>query len=272
LQVARDDLEQQVQHRTAELLGANAELERQIHQRRQSEDELIQAGKMAVLGQMSAGIAHELNQPLTALRALAGNTLRLLEAGRHDALQGNLRSIGDVAERMGRITSQLKTFARRWSGGPDEVALAAAVENTRVLLEHRLAAEGVRCQVDVPAGLRVHADGTRLEQVLLNLMTNALDAMAGCREPQLGITAERLDGRACVRITDSGAGMDEATLARLFEPFFTTKPAGEGLGLGLVISQKIVQEFGGTLQAQRGTVGMVFEFDLALAEGGVADV
>lgn len=256
LQAARDDLEHQVAARTAEL-------ERQIAQRRQSEDELIQAGKLAVLGQMSAGIAHELNQPLQALRALAGNNLRLLEAGRTETLANNLRSMGDVVERMGRITSQLKTFARRWTGDSEETSLAAAIGNARMLVEHRIAAEGVRCEIDAEPGLFVRADPGRLEQVLVNLMTNALDAMTGCDQRRLAIRCRREGERVQVHIADTGPGMPEDAFARLFEPFFTTKPPGEGLGLGLVISSKIVREFGGTLTAARGTPGMIFSFDLA---------
>jgi two-component system C4-dicarboxylate transport sensor histidine kinase DctB len=256
LQAARDDLEHQVAARTAEL-------ERQIAQRRQSEDELIQAGKLAVLGQMSAGIAHELNQPLQALRALAGNNLRLLEAGRTETLASNLRSMGDVVERMGRITSQLKTFARRWTGDTGETPLAAAIGNARMLVEHRIAAEGVHCEVDAEPGLVVKADPGRLEQVLVNLMTNALDAMAGCDERRLAIRCRRQGDRVQVQIADSGPGIADDAFGRLFEPFFTTKPPGEGLGLGLVISSKIVREFGGTLSAARGSPGMIFSFDLA---------
>jgi len=263
LQSARDDLEDQVARRTAELLKANAELEQQILQRRRSEEELIQASKLAVLGQMSAGMAHELNQPLTALRVLAGNTLRMLNNGRGQDLKPNLSAICDVTERMGRITSQLKTFARRRTEEVQHVALGGAIANARMLIEHRLAAEGVDCQVDVPAGLQVQADPTRLEQVLLNLMANALDSMRGCPQRQLSIRCEPMGERVCVSIADTGQGMDAAALARLFEPFFTTKPPGEGLGLGLVISSKIVREFGGTLNARRGPTGMIFEFDLA---------
>ena len=272
LQRARDDLEHQVALRTSELVGTNAELERQIIQRQQSEQELIQAGKLAVLGQMSAGIAHELNQPLTALRALAGNSLRLLQAGRSEALAGNLGAIDDVTERLGRITSQLKTFARRQGQQTQEVLLAEAIANSRMLIEHRLVAECVSCEVDVPAGLRVRADGTRLEQVLLNLMVNSLDAMRGRPERRLTVRCAILGERVHLCITDSGRGMDDLAFGRLFEPFFTTKPAGEGLGLGLVISSKIVREFGGTLQARRGPQGMIFEFELDHAKGPAPDV
>jgi len=229
-----------------------------------------------VLGQMSAGISHEINQPLTALRALSRNTQLLLEAGRTKAVAENLRLIDDMAERMGRITSQLKSFARRGGGavqvhGP--VDLRACLDNVLVLLEHRLRAERVQVAVEVPEGMLVLGEANRLEQVLLNLLGNALDAMADVAERRLAVRASREGegehARVWLQVADSGAGMTDAQMARLFEPFFTTKPAGQGLGLGLVISSKIVREFGGTLRARRAEAGpgagMVFEFDLAAA-------
>jgi len=267
LQHARDELEHQVELRTGELRHTNDELKRQIEQRERAEHNLIQAGKLAVLGQMSAGMAHEINQPLTALRALSGNTLRLLEAGREADAAHNLRQIGEVVERMGRVTSQLKTFARRVDDRADPVLLGSAVANALLLLDHRVAAEAVEVEVLLPEDATVLCEATRLEQVLVNLVSNALDAMAGARTRRLRISAAARGGRLRVCLCDSGQGMDDAALARLFEPFFTTKPAGQGLGLGLVISSKIVNEFGGELRARRGDEGMIFEFDLALAEG-----
>ncbi|MBT9599364.1 MAG: sensor histidine kinase [Vitreoscilla sp.] len=262
LQGAHDQLERQVDERTRELRSTNEELKRQIAQRLQAEDELIQAGKLAVLGQMSAGISHEINQPLTALRALSRNTLLLLEGGRTKAVAENLKSVDDMVERMGRITSQLKSFARKTRTAADPVDLAAAVRNVLLLLEHRLSAEQVEVRVEVPDGTQVQGDINRLEQVLVNLATNALDAMAGSACRQLSISAEEHDGRVSVRVEDTGPGIDPMHLKRLFEPFFTTKPAGQGLGLGLVISSKIVSELGGSLRAQPGDAGMAFEFDL----------
>jgi two-component system, NtrC family, C4-dicarboxylate transport sensor histidine kinase DctB len=267
LQQTHDQLERQVDERTWQLRSANEELQRQIDQRVQAESELMQAGKLAVLGQMSAGISHEINQPLTALRALSRNALQFLEIGRTREVAGNLQSIDEMAERMGRIVNQLKSFARKDGAGHGAVDLAAAVRNVLLMLDHRLRAEPVTLQLEVPEGLRVSVDSTRLEQVLLNLIGNALDAMTGSAQRELRIaTLPRADGRVLVQISDSGQGMDEAQMAHLFEPFFTTKAAGQGLGLGLVISSKIVGECGGTLRAQRGDLGMLFEFDLAAAE------
>ena len=266
LQQAHDQLERQVDERTRELRNTNDELKRQIAQRLQAEDELMQAGKLAALGQMSAGISHEINQPLTALRALSRNTMLLLQGGRTQAVADNLKLIDDMAERMGRITRQLKSFARKGGSIAEPVDLGAAVTSVLLLLEHRLRAERVEVVVDLPAGVHVRGDTNRLEQVLLNLIGNAVDAMAACADKRLSIRASAGDdGRVTVQVSDTGTGIAEEDLARLFEPFFTTKPAGQGLGLGLVISSKIVREFGGTLRAHPAEQGMVFEFDLGAA-------
>ena len=273
LQRAHGRLELLVDERTHELRMSNDELKRQIAQRLQAEDELMQTAKLAVLGQMSAGIAHEINQPLTALRALSRNSLLLLEQGRNATVAENLRAIDAMVERMTRITRQLKSFARKAETVQAPVSLAAAVNGARQLLEHRLQAEQVTLGVDVSEALRVRCEPNRLEQVLVNLLTNAMDAMQDASVRQLRISATREGkgsaARIWVRISDTGKGMTAASLQRLFEPFFTTKPAGQGLGLGLVISSKIIHEFGGTLRAvpaigtePAGTTGMTFEFDL----------
>lgn len=260
-------LEQLVDSRTAELRQTNDALKTQIAQRLQTEGELLQASKLAVLGQMSAGLSHEVNQPLTALRALARNSIRLLESGRQDAVAANLKLMDDMVERMGQITRQLKSFARK----ADEqvtgaVSLLDSVRNALLLLEHRSRLIDLQTEVDLPAGLRVRAEANRLEQVLVNLFGNAIDAMQNETERRLLVRATAQDGggRVLVQVQDSGGGVGEAELPHLFEPFFTTKPAGEGLGLGLVISAKIVHEFGGTLRAERLAHGMSFEFDLAV--------
>lgn len=272
LQRAHAQLEHVVDERTAELRSTNRELKHQIAQRLQAEDELLQAGKLAVLGQMSAGISHEINQPLTALRALSRNTLLLLEKQRLQSVADNLKAIDDVTERMSVITRALKNFARKAeaAGQVQATPLRESLENVRVLLEHRLRAEQVELveSIDERAGeLLVNADANRLEQVLVNLFTNAMDAMQDQLQRRITVAAERRDGRVQVRVIDNGPGMDERQQARLFEPFFTTKPAGQGLGLGLVISSKIVHEFGGNLRAHRSLDGgMCFEFDLEPAQ------
>lgn len=254
-----------MQARTRELQETNGALQTQIAQRQQAEDELVQAGKLAVLGQLSAGLAHELNQPLTALAALAGNTPRLMEAGRADAVRRNLRSIELAVERMAKLTRQLKGFARRADGMLETVTLAHAVGNALLLLEHRLREAEVQLDLQIPEGLALRCDGTRLEQVLVNLFANAIDAMAEAPQRRITVQARREGRRVLIAVSDTGCGVSEALRERLFEPFFTTKPAGQGLGLGLVISAQIVREFGSHLQAEPGPQGMSLRFDVEAA-------
>ncbi|XAH24616.1 ATP-binding protein [Xylophilus sp. GW821-FHT01B05] len=266
LQQAHDQLERRVSARTQRLRRANDELRRQIAQRQQAEDELIQAGKMAALGLMSASISHEINQPLTVLRALSRNTIRMLSDQENPAVVQNLRTIDEMSERMGRIVTQLKTFARRASIASEPADLALSVRNVLLMLDHRIRAEQVEVVVDISPATLVRADATRLEQVLLNLATNAIDAMTHRPLRSLVIRAVRAEKSVRVCVEDTGEGMDDERMQRLFEPFFTTKPAGQGLGLGLVISSKILQEIGGTLRALRTDYGMRFEFDLEFVE------
>jgi C4-dicarboxylate-specific signal transduction histidine kinase len=273
LQRAHDELELKVQQRTAELEDSNRELRHKILELqhaeqvlREAQEELVQSGKLALLGQLSAGISHELGQPLTALRALSVNGLLLLDRGRADAARENLTRIGGLVERMGRITSQLKAFTRKSPSRTAPLKLADAVANAQQVLAERLAAEGVAVRIAVAPTLHALCDGYRLEQVLVNLMANAADAMRNSSEKTLTIDAEAAADRVRVRVIDSGPGIPRAVAEHLFEPFFTTKPPGEGLGLGLVISSHIVQEFGGVLRSLDVASGAVFEFDIALVD------
>ncbi|MED5620567.1 sensor histidine kinase [Ideonella sp. BN130291] len=278
LQRANEELEAKVRQRTAELEASNAELRHEVLERqhaeqvlRQAQEELVQAGKLALLGQLSAGISHELGQPLTALRALAENGRLLLERGRPQQAGQNFEFITGLAERMGRITSQLKSFARKAPATSRSLPLREAIANAQQLLATRLRSERVSLQVDVAEDLEVECDGHRLEQVLVNLMANAADAMRASEQRRLTITAAASGERVVVRVADSGPGIPPALNERLFEPFFTTKPPGEGLGLGLVISSHIVREFGGQLRSVPTSSGAVFEFDVARGEPCLTD-
>jgi two-component system C4-dicarboxylate transport sensor histidine kinase DctB len=270
LQRANDELEAKVLERTTQLETSNQSLRREVAERqhaeevlRQAQEELVQAGKLALLGQLSAGISHELGQPLTALRALAQNGCLLLERERPLAARDNFQSILGLAERMGRITSQLKSFARKTPQGDRSLPFSTAVDNARQVLAARLADEGVTLSIAIPPGVAVRCDAYRLEQVLVNLMANAMDAMRVADLKVLTVSAVAQDGRVVVRVLDSGPGIPQDLAERLFEPFFTTKAPGEGLGLGLVISSHIVREFGGSLRSVPVPSGAMFEFDVA---------
>lgn len=275
LQTAHDELERKVDERTADLSAANRQLQDEIAERiraertlRAAQDELVQAGKLAVIGQLSTGIAHELNQPLAALRTLSGNSMRFLERGDIDTTRTNLERIAQLADRMGRITGQLRNFARKSSGQLQPVPLCHAIDNALALLETRLKQVNaeVRRSCPLPEPLAL-CDVNRLEQVLINLVGNALDAMQGQEAPCIDIACDRDGSQARLTVRDHGPGLDEDALRHLFEPFFTTKQAGAGLGLGLAISAGIIRDFGGTLAgANHPDGGAIFTLEIPLCD------
>lgn len=263
LQQAHDELERKVHLRTEALSDTNAHLQNEIAERRRAEEilkatleDLVQTGKMAVLGQMSAGITHELNQPLAALRTLSANTIVFLERGQQDEAESNLRTICHLTDHMGKITAQLKKFARKSAVQLHPVSVAAVVDDALSLMQQRLRDGHVALERDIPEGLPMAlCDGNRLEQVVVNLLANALDALKHSAQKRLRIALSRANGSLILEVHDNGPGIPEDVMPRLFEPFFTTKDQGEGLGLGLAISAGIVRDFGGTLRAAASPLG-----------------
>lgn len=271
---SKEELERMVDERTASLARLTKDLSKEVDVRRQAEqqlqitqNELFQAGKLAVLGQMSASITHELNQPLTALRTMSDNAVLLFERGRLDDVRNNLKTISQVVARMGSITGKLKGFARKSNAELGPVSIHTSISNALVLVERRIQLDKVTFQLRIDqADIYALCDSNRLEQVLLNLMTNALDSMQGAAVRELVLEVSSKPGRVLIRVADSGPGLSEDARARLFEPFYTTKPQGEGLGLGLAISAQIIRDFGGTLQAEQASHGACFVIELKAAQ------
>jgi two-component system C4-dicarboxylate transport sensor histidine kinase DctB len=264
LQQANDALEHKVAERTADLSRSNAQLQQEICERRRAEEGLVQAGKLAVLGQMAAGITHELNQPLAALRMLSGNAFTFLDRGRPDDARKNLQMIGDLTDRMGKITGQLKAFARKDPINLQPLLVGQSIANALFLLDQRIREDEVEVERLVPDHpIWVLADATRLEQVLVNLIGNAIDAMEGRRGARVTIAVTEMQNQIEIAVRDTGPGIPQEDLPRLFEPFFTTKEAGKGLGLGLAISSSIARELGGDLRAHNRPQGGA-EFTLTL--------
>lgn len=257
------DLERRVAERTAMLSDSNLRLQGEVADRRRAEeelratqDELVQAAKLAALGQMSAGMAHELNQPLAAIRTYADNGVTLLERGRSEAARDNLLEIGNLTERMARISGQLKMFARKSPAVAEPVSLPAAVDGALALLQGRFAADGIEVAWRHPDHrAMVWAEDLRLQQVLVNLLRNAADAVRDRPLRRIVIDCGRQEDGVWLTVTDSGAGIAAEVLPHLFEPFFTTKAAGDGLGLGLSISENIVRDFGGRLSVANAAEG-----------------
>ncbi|WP_281984880.1 sensor histidine kinase [Azonexus hydrophilus] len=256
LQRIHGELEQRIAERTADLTAKIAELQRTEAILHETRDAAVQAGKLAVLGQLSAGISHELNQPLAALQTFADNASALLARGRHEEVAENLQMIGELVGRTGRIVRQLKTFARKEAATPQPVSVASAIEHALLLVEPRRRDTAACIEVSQnDSGLQVVAEAGRLEQVLVNLMLNGLDAMHGQPAPRLEITVARSAGQVRLSVRDHGPGIADEVRSHLFEPFYTTKPAGEGLGLGLAISLAIVESYGGTLRTDNAADG-----------------
>ncbi|MGF6600587.1 two-component system C4-dicarboxylate transport sensor histidine kinase DctB [Paraburkholderia sp. GAS448] len=276
LQKAYAELNRRVAERTSDLSQANEQLKKEVSERTRAEqelraahDELIQASKLAALGQMAAGITHELNQPLAALRSFSDNTRVFLERGDEASARENLEAIAALTERMGKITNQLKLFVGRARPRSARAPIARALPNVLALLQKRLqdvtvdlslfdAQTGHRETFDVSADhpvLVAHCDELRLEQVLINLLGNALDVIVGTPSPRIAIDIEVSDATLLISVRDNGPGIADDVLPRLFEPFFTTKEMGQGLGLGLAISSSIARDCGGSLLARNAPEG-----------------
>ena len=238
-------LEARVAERTAELLAANDQLQR-------TQAELVQAGKLSALGQMSAGISHELNQPLMAIGSYAENATLLMERGRGAEVSENLSRISDLARRMGRIIRNLRAFARQEAEPATRVGLVAVVESALEIAQMRLERAGVVIDWQRPGFPAVVMAGeVRLAQVVVNLLANAADAMSEASDKRVTIRIERAGaGRLALSLRDTGPGIREPE--RIFDPFYSTKEVGsaEGMGLGLSISYGLVQGFGGTLRGE----------------------
>ncbi|MDH6149227.1 MULTISPECIES: sensor histidine kinase [Paraburkholderia] len=287
LQKAYAELNQRVAERTADLSEANEQLHKEVGERtraeqelRAAQDELIQASKLAALGQMAAGITHELNQPLAALRSFSDNTRVLLERGDQASARENLEAIAALTERMGKITNQLKLFVGRARPRSARASIVRALRNVVGLLQKRLqgvelefvlidteadtdtaaaaAAGGARTPLNLADDhpeLVANCDDLRLEQVLINLLGNALDATAGMNPPRITVEVAAGVANLSIAVGDNGPGIPDDVLPHLFEPFFTTKEMGQGLGLGLAISSSIARDCGGSLVARNAPHG-----------------
>ncbi|MBH0237781.1 sensor histidine kinase [Methylobrevis albus] len=261
-------LEERVAARTQELSAANARLEAESAERRRAEaklqevsDRFLQANRLAILGQIAAGVAHEVNQPVAAIRSFAGNAATLLQRGDTAAVAENLGFVGELADRIGTITEGLRGFAAKGSGDIGPTSVADAADGALLLISPKLGSGRVELQRSgFEAPVQARANRQRLEQVLVNLLRNAIEAIesraATNSDTPAGIVQLRLDAAAAeVRLTvaDNGPGIPEAVMATLFTPFSTTKP--RGLGLGLVICNDIVTSFGGRLAVESSPAG-----------------
>lgn len=232
---------------------------------RRAQSDLVQSAKMAALGHLSAGIAHELNQPLNAIRSHAYNASLLQQRGDPEGVARALRKVEDLTARAAHVVGHLRRFARRPDLALSSVGLFEAIEGAALILAGRIKECGARLDLDLPPGLRVEAEDIRLEQVLVNLLGNALDAMAGSPDPVISIRGELRNNLVRIDVADNGPGVPPHVREAVFDPFVTSKPPGEGVGLGLAISFSIIRDFGGALRLVESDKGAHFAIELRAA-------
>ncbi len=282
LERARDELEARVEQRTAELSEANRQLQREITEREKAEalaknrqEELAHVARLNTLGEMASNLAHELNQPLTAIVAYAGSCLRRLRSDQWDVAEliDELEKATEQAKRGGNIIKRLRRLVSRRESDLVATNINDSIRDIAAFLEWETRASGARVRLALDDSLpAVLVDRVQIEQVLLNLMRNGLEAMEEVDRPELMVKtglASDSSNDIEVRVIDRGRGCDPETLPRLFEPFFTTKP--DGLGLGISISQSIIASHSGSLSVRANEdQGLAFCFTLPI--GAQAEV
>ncbi|MBZ9790036.1 sensor histidine kinase [Rhizobium sp. 3T7] len=260
---ARNQLEQRVEERTADLARVNQRIEEEIAERRlteqklrQTQADLIQAGKLAGLGQMSAALSHELNQPLAAAKTYVDSASMLIARNRVDEARDNLGRISGLIDRMASISRHLRNFARKPNEKIGPVSLAAAMADTLEIVSARLKVADATLDIDLSEpSVAVQAGSVRLQQVLVNIITNAADAVEGLDDRRIHVVSSRDGAKVIVTVRDHGAGVPPSIAERIFDPFFSTKGVGRGLGLGLSISYNIIKDFGGSLSVSNAPDG-----------------
>jgi two-component system, NtrC family, C4-dicarboxylate transport sensor histidine kinase DctB len=278
---AHEFLERRVTERTVELAAANASLSAEVTERvraeedlRRTQEGLIHVAKMASLGQALAGVAHEINQSLAALNAYIAGMRVFAERNDKNSISSNLNLISSITERMGALTGHLKSFARKDTVAKQATDFSAAIRYGLRLVEYRLTDEKVTLRVNLPERpVYVMGNAVRLEQVIVNLLSNALDAMHARTMPCLTVELLQQHPLGVLKISDTGHGIARENIGSIFDPFFTSKEVGQGLGLGLSISYGIIKDMGGDIAVESEVdVGTTFCISLqAISDAIPAD-
>ncbi len=241
-------------------LQIRRELKKKIEKRTMElklvQEDLVQAAKMAALGQLSAGINHELNNPLAAIRAYASNAVQFLEKGEYDTVKSNLEEIDVLTDKMAIIARQLKSFSRKSHGDIEAVELQHALEAALLMVQPKLTRENVQLIKDIdPVISHVQADLLWLEQIIVNLLDNAIEAVMNQDDKKIWLRITKQGNNVAIEVSDNGSGIVETDIEQIFEAFFTTKDPGKGLGLGLSISYRLAKDMQGNLTVQNASAG-----------------
>jgi two-component system C4-dicarboxylate transport sensor histidine kinase DctB len=255
----------------------NTQLAQEIEERkrtekelREAQEELVQAGKLAALGEMATAVAHELNQPIAAAKTYVASCKLMLSRDKLDEMEPNLTKVSELCDRMAKVTGQLKSFVRKSSNKKTEFDLRLAINESLTLMRHQFHVENCELKLTMPdEPVLILGDRVRLEQVLINLFRNALDSLQETENALIGVTLSSSGNHARIYVWDNGPGISPEIGSRLFEPFVTSKKEGVGVGLGLSISYKIVKDMGGEIRAgNRPDRGAEFTLHLPLSQQG----
>lgn len=269
---AREELERRVEARTRDLTLTRDRLQAEIAGHEQTErrlqdvqQDLVHANRLAILGQVAAGVAHEINQPVATIRTFADNARVLIDRGRMDDARDNLESIAGLTDRIGTITGDLKTLARKGRTAAVPTGIREVIEGAVVLLRSRFGKRMMALDIELPPEeLMVNGTRVRLEQILINLLQNALEAIEGRSDGAVHVRVSEQDGElVAIAVTDNGGGMEPHIRDGLFTPFNTSKESG--LGLGLVIARDIATDYGGRIEVESDTSGTCFRVYLKKA-------
>ncbi len=247
-----------------------SELERRVEKRslelKQVQDEMVQTAKLAALGQMSAAISHELSQPLTSISNYIENAKIYLQNNNTNKVEKNISHIAKLTDKMAAIIHHTKIFASKRPTEIEKISINEVIEEAIWFMQSKFQTREVRLEMSVPKKhVFILANSVRIEQVLLNLMSNALESMQKSDVKILNIEMSNNDDLVKIIIRDTGEGIDEASIEKIFKPFYTTKDDEHGMGIGLSISRSIIEEYDGMLEAfNRPTGGARFEIELPI--------
>jgi C4-dicarboxylate-specific signal transduction histidine kinase len=256
-------------HIMGDLRETTQEMERREQELRDKQEQLVQAGKLATLGELTTGVAHELNNPLNNIGLFVGNVIDQLRLGEIETerLVSDLEKAMEQVRKATEIISHLRTFGRAAPVDVAPVDVDDVIERSLLLVHEQLRLRGIEIELDLcPDEMTVVGNPIQLEQVFINLLTNARDALENARRKVIRISSSRDDERIRIAFSDTGPGIPADIQQRIFDPFFTTKEVGAGTGLGLSITYSILKEYGGEISvASRPGKGAKFVIELPVA-------
>jgi C4-dicarboxylate-specific signal transduction histidine kinase len=239
-------------HIMGDLRETTAEMERREHELREKQEQLVQAGKLATLGELTTGVAHELNNPLNNIGLFVGNVIDRVEAGEEDLdrIVEDLERVVEQVQKATEIITHLRTFGRAAPVSLEPVAVQEVIDRALSLMQEQLRLRQIAVTLDfLPESPIVLGNAIQLEQVFINLLTNARDALEASERKKVHIACSVEDDIVVV-FRDTGPGIPDGLEQRIFDPFFTTKDVGSGTGLGLSITYGIIQEHGGEITVE----------------------